>query len=567
MARSGRPPESEIGVRAGEPSARTTAILILVLTALAAVLRLVWLDRSPPGLNQDEAINAWNAQCLLETGRDMVGARWPVFYAHAIGDNRTTLLIYWLIPFQALGGLGVVAMRSAAAVSGILCVPLMVAVGSRLFGRACGLVAAALLVANPWHFSSTRWAIDGSIVPFLTLATVALMLRAGLPIADGEPRPANPALAGLAGAVAGAACYGYWALRLHLPVFLALTALLTWHHRRARLRTRAGTLAALAFVVGLAVTFGPLVVRHFTDPGIAIRGAMTRLWEPGTPPVEIALRVLGRYALHFGPRFLFVRGDVDPGNAPADSGAFEWTMLPLMLIGLVAALRGSRGSASCALLLAMVLAYPAGDLVGRYDGVHAFRSSPGMVALVLLAALGATRGWRWMRGRSRALAWAAAVALLASTMLQDARSIATYFGAWRERPPVYFLFHADFMQACEYVRPRFPRADAVFWTTAGVNMPFAMTLVGLEYDPARWQRDPKDIRPGPGGWDYYVRYGKNYFLYGRECAPYVDSLRATGRRVHAIFVVRPHELGLERPSHIVRGPDGRELLWVCEGEL
>ena len=29
----------------------------------------------------------------------------------------------------------------------------------------------------------------------------------------------------------------------------------------------------------------------------------------------------------------------------------------------------------------------------------------------------------------------------------------------------------------------------------------------------------------------------------------------------------PHELGLEDPVHVIRGPDGRDLLWVCEGEL
>jgi hypothetical protein len=49
-----------------------------------------------------------------------------------------------------------------------------------------------------------------------------------------------------------------------------------------------------------------------------------------------------------------------------------------MLIGLVSAIRRFRTSASSALLLAMLLAYPVGDLVAVYPGAHAFRSSPGL---------------------------------------------------------------------------------------------------------------------------------------------------------------------------------------------
>jgi predicted membrane-bound mannosyltransferase len=89
----------------------STALAVASITALAALLRLWHFGQSPPGLNQDEAVNAWNAWCLLKTGRDMVGAAWPVFYAHAIGDNRTTLYFYALLPFQAIGGLSAITTR------------------------------------------------------------------------------------------------------------------------------------------------------------------------------------------------------------------------------------------------------------------------------------------------------------------------------------------------------------------------------------------------------------------------------------------------------------------------
>jgi hypothetical protein len=566
MARPRHHIDSKSALSAWEPSPRAAAITVGILTLIAAVLRLVRLDHSPPGLVQDEGINAWNAYCLLKTGRDMVGARWPIFYTHSMGGSPSTLLPYLLIPSQALWGLSVWSTRAVPAISGILSVPLIYYVGRRLFSRMVGLIAAALLVFNPWHFSSTRWAIDGSIVPFLTLVAIASMLYARLPIADDEPR-ARPWVAALAGVISGITCYGYWAVRLHLPIFLTLAVLLTWRGWRAMFRSRVGALAIIAFALGLASTFGPLAFRHVTDPAMNARGVQTRLWDPGTPLTHVARLELERYVVHFGPDFLFVHGDVDPGNAPADSGAFEWATLPLMLVGLLSAIRRVRRSMSCAVLLAMILAYPAGDMAARYPGVQAFRSSPGIIGLVLLAAWGAATAWRWLRNRGRRLAWVAAGIIGVATLAQDARSMRTYFGEWPDRPEIYFLFHTDFMKACEWVRPRLHHTDAVFWTTSNVNMPFAMTLVGLRYDPMRWVADPKDVRPGPGGWDYYVRYGNNYFLYGQLCRPYIEAMQRNGRAEHVLFVVRPHELGLERPVHVVPGSRGEPLLWICEADI
>lgn len=549
-----------------EPSARASAITIGLLTLLAALLRLIRLDHAPPGLNQDEAVNAWNAFCLLRTGRDMVGSSWPVFYAHAIGDNRTTLLFYWLIPFQALGGLGVVSARAAVAVSGVLCVPLLYFVASKWFGHATALTAAALLAINPWHVGISRLAIEGGILPLFGLATLALMWAAGFPLAERGARPARPWVAALAGIVGGIGCYGYWAERLYFPALLALLLLFGARRWRDLSRAPRGAHALALFALGLAATLGPLAWRHVVDPEIAVRSGMTRLWEPGSPISEILRRVIERYAIHFGPGFLFVRGDYHATAGPTGHGAFGWPLLPLMLMGLGVTLRSARGSAAHATLLALVLAYPAGDLIARYQGVHPFRSAPGIAALVLLAAVGAVASVRWLARRRRALAWTAAALLGLTTVFSDYRHYVGYFGAWPARPDVYRYFHGDVMEACGWLRPRLRAGDRVFWTAERTNMPFAITLVGLGYDPRRWLADEKDMRIA-GGWDGYVRYGNMYFLYGQLCRPYVDVLEANGRTDHAYFVVRPHELGLQNPVHVLLDPAGKESLWICEGNL
>lgn len=553
---------------AGLSRAWTTALLGAVVL-LAAALRLVLPGHSPPGINQDEAINAWNAWCLLHTGTDMAGARWPVFYAHAIGDNRTTLYFYALLPFQALGGLGVWTTRLPAIVAGIAAVALVYHVGARLAGRATGLLAAALMALEPWPLFMSRWGIEGSLCPLLAVLPLSLLLAAGAPIGDGPPgvpRATRPWLAGLAGLAAGLAGYGYWPMRLYIPVFLALAAVLTWPALAEWARDRRGRLALLAFGLTFAASFGPLAWKHVVDPEIARRAEMTRLWDPGTPLPEVLRLVAARYAAHFGPDFLFVRGDRFEIVSPIGQGEFHWTMLPLLLAGALAVLLRFRRSRSARLLVALALAYPAGDVISRYVGVHALRSAPGIPALVLLAAHGGVSAWGWLAARRRLLARAAAVAFLVAMAALDARYLARYFGEYDRRPGIYHGYQADLLEASRWLRPRLERYDGVYVTTEGMNEPFAVTLVGLGYDAHRWFREPREWTR-LGDWDVCLRYGRMRFLYGQHWRAHVEAEQADAVGRSVLFIVRPGELGLEHPVHVIRRPDGREALWLCEGTL
>jgi 4-amino-4-deoxy-L-arabinose transferase-like glycosyltransferase len=140
------------------PFWRKAGFLLICITLLGAGLRLYNLRQSPPGFNQDEAANAWNAWCLLKTGKDQHGVSWPIFYTKSLGGNSSTLFIYAIIPFQAIGGLNIVTTRLPGAVGGIITILLIYYVGRRLFNEATGLWAALLLTLNPWHLQQSRWA-------------------------------------------------------------------------------------------------------------------------------------------------------------------------------------------------------------------------------------------------------------------------------------------------------------------------------------------------------------------------------------------------------------------------
>ena len=539
------------------------AVLVAILVA-AAILRLVSLTHAPPGLHQDEAANAWNAYCLLKTGRDQVGVRWPVFSSRSLGSNRSTLYLYVLMPFQALGGISPLTTRLPAAIGGVITVILLYLVGSRMFCRQVGLVAAGFLSFNPWHIQMSRWGHEASLVPLLILIILALWSWANLPLGDSERGSSRVWGAAVTGLAVGVSGYGYQAIRIFLPVFLIGTTLASWRAWGRLLKTRQGVAASMALAITIAATFGPLVWKHVTEPEvIAKRGQATWVWRGAETAGAKVLSVLGRYPGHFGIDFLFAHGDRYAVSSVPGIGQFHWYMAPLMIAGLVVVLRRVRSSAGARVLLIWVLLYPIADCFNSHISMHALRSSPGLCGLILLAALGAVYGGRglFQAGRpGRTLAVALGVAVVVACNVNFARE---FFVGYGRKRIVFQGFHTDLVAACQWLRPRLEEVDAVYITTNAMMLPYVVTLVALGHDPARWFEEPRIIHEIEG-WDIYERYGKIRFLYGQWILDELEQLSTNGRRDRVLFIVRPGELGLGDPVQVISGPDG---LWICELEI
>ncbi len=561
------------------PRGRKVVLTVLpVLLLVATVLRVAYLTHAPPGLNQDEAANAWNAWCLLKTGRDQAGTPWPIFYTQALGGNRPTLFLYAVLPFQAVGGMNVWTTRLPSAVGGVLTIFLLYWITARLFNRPAGLVAAALLTLSPWHIQLSRLGHEAALGPLSVTLSIAALLWAGFPLCDGQPRP-RPWRALLAGLAVGGACYGYAAVRLFLPLFLAGCVLLTARAWWRLVKTRQGAAALAALVIGVGLTFGPLVYQHLAQPEqIARRAEHIQLWEDADPLGAKVGKVLARYAAHFGPDFLFLNGDRYEVLSAQGFGVYHWYGLPLIVLGLPFVLRDSRRSRAARILLCWLLLYPVGDGLHQHeirlaDGVvltsaNVLRSAPGLCAPLMLAALGAVAAGRWLWRKSRTATTATLAVLALAALLCNERFIVHFFGDNNRRPAVYHGFHADLMEACAWLRPRVDDADAVFITAADMNLPYIVTLVGVGYEPEQWFRAERDVRGFPGyEWEYYFRVGRFHFVHDRSSRAALQALQDNGRPDRVIFIMRPGEIALPKPVHTILGPEGTPILLVYDVEL
>jgi 4-amino-4-deoxy-L-arabinose transferase-like glycosyltransferase len=565
-----------------------TFILVGILL-WAAALRLWRCDAFPRGLQIDEASNAWNAYCLLKTGLDEWGRRWPIFYTRAFDDYRSPLYLYLLMPFQAVGGMSVCTTRLPAGVGGVVTVLLVYYIGRRLFDSTTGLIAAGFVALAPWHIQHTRWGHEGTVTPLLFAAAVAAMLWAGVPCVD-EPRRGRAWKGLLAGLVAGVACYGYATLRLVIPVTLIAIVLVVPRCWLRALREPASRRPLLAIGAGLVITIGPLAWTHLTDPLINRRATMTLAGRENDTAAGRALAALRRYPPHFSPAYLFRQGVTHPALAPPPGyGWLHWYALPLLLAGAAALVWRWRRSPSARVVIAMLLAYPAGDLLfGLKLEPHPLRSFGGVVPMSLIAAVGAVAMVRWMRAESfgpaarggstpaasggakwGAAAWLVAGAFCAWVLVSHALYLRVFFGPFNDDTAKYWQRHVDLMQACELIKPHVGEVDAVFCTRELMIYPYALTCVFLEHDPRRWFDEPREYVPGPvelGEALACARYGKVRFLYDPPRAMQeLSAMAADDRRQRVILILRPSQrLPNHRPAAEIRKDD---LVWLLVYDL
>jgi 4-amino-4-deoxy-L-arabinose transferase-like glycosyltransferase len=306
-------------------------VLILAMTALAAVLRAAALGQVPPGLYHDEAYNGLDALQVLS-------GHWPVYFA--ANHGREPFFIYLSALSLGLLGRTPVALRVVATVTGTLTIPATVLLARTWFGRRVGLLSGAVLAITLWHVHLSRVAFRAVTLPLL----MALVLWAGA-MAWRTGRWIYWLLAGL---LYGACFYTYLPIRF-TPLVLALWA------GGVALRGQARRLwpGALWFALAASLALAPLAVYAIGHwDAVTVRLGAVSVFNPLINEGDLAgtlLRHLGRTLGMF-----FVRGDTIPRHNLPGRPVFDPALGLMMLVGVAWAVLRARGRLAPALLLVWV---------------------------------------------------------------------------------------------------------------------------------------------------------------------------------------------------------------------
>jgi hypothetical protein len=145
------------------------AVAVVLITLVAAGLRLWRLDTFPAGLHFDEAAYGLQSEQILR-------GETPVFFSNYAG--REALFQYTVAPFRAALGPTILAVRLPAALWSIALVPLVFALGSRLWNWRAGLWAAIAVACGPWLVHIGRIGYRTNTLPWITTAAMLLLYLA-----------------------------------------------------------------------------------------------------------------------------------------------------------------------------------------------------------------------------------------------------------------------------------------------------------------------------------------------------------------------------------------------------
>jgi hypothetical protein len=347
-------------------------------------------------------------------------------------------------------------------------------------------------------------------------------------------------------------------VRVFVPAFLFLIVLLNLPRWLQSLKKPKQLLSLIVFAIGFAAIFGPLAWQHIFHPEGVNRHFLFQPQRLGTVTLyEFAGNSLVRYLQHFTPDFLCAPVDF---LSPPDKGMIEWYMVALLVVGIITIISKLRVSMPARIVLAFVLAYPAGDCLVWAQIISSLRSFVGLCGLILLAAVGGVNAFEWLWKKNKNLGRFVTGAFLVIMLISSASYFRSFFGYFQKsNEKVYHKMNTDLVDACVWLKPRLNDFDAVIFSPIGIT--HIIAVVTLSYDPVKWLSEPREYYTS-GEWDYYTRFGKIYVTPDAFSNPDLKY-----RPGHILIIIQPGEVTLEGIEnniiHKIIGPNGQEKLWLC----
>lgn len=304
-------------------------ILAIIILFLGCFIRLIYIDKYPVELNQDEASSAYESWSILNFGIDRNGQSFPVQFI-SWGSGQNVLYSYLMIPFISIFGLNTLSIRLPMAL--ISCISLVVFYYfmKSAFGDKKSVLFLFLFAIFPWHLMKSRWGLESNIFPDLILWAIFAMYL-GI-------KKKNNWFIVLSGIIFGLSTYSYGTSYFFVPVLLALLYISLFIVKKLSLKQCIINLCTIAIVALPMILF---VIINFFDLETLKLGPIT---IPKLPTVRfkeitaVGSGVDGNIFINFISNIkMLLTNDGNVLNYTIPYGLFlcNWLTMPLIIIGIV----------------------------------------------------------------------------------------------------------------------------------------------------------------------------------------------------------------------------------------
>lgn len=369
------------------------AHMLILILILAGVLRTVDLAHTPNGFHADEASYLINTISMLETGRDEDNRFLPVSL-HSLTDPKPALYSYVQLPFIAALGATTAASRLPAALLGVLSLFIIYTIFVELKERQLGLITIFVLAISPWHIVISRGTqeVITSFV-FLSFALLFLLLYV-------RKQSWFYFLFYLLGSLGS--MYLYHSAKIIWPLFVSSYLCILYFKKQVTRKVTILLVAATVLSLGFALLFQNSSIRlqsvnilSSPEPKAyvtqQIYGA-TKLAPKHVlrffynKPHYYGREILRQYVTYFSPSYLFFDWSEPKRYVVPFHGLLYILELPLLILGLVAAIRQKKNITIIMLVLLVIAPLPA--VATAQEIPSTIRPFPAVIPISYFIALG-----------------------------------------------------------------------------------------------------------------------------------------------------------------------------------
>jgi 4-amino-4-deoxy-L-arabinose transferase-like glycosyltransferase len=307
-------------------------LIVLGILAIAAFLRFYALDKFPPGLYPDEAVNATDALRALEKG-DL-----EVYYPN--NNGREGLFMNLLALSFKFFGVGINTLRMVPALIGLLTILGVYLLGTEIIGYRGGLIASFLTAVSYWHLNFSRIGFRAILVPLILVFTFYLLFKSYHLLKQNKKKfdkKASWVYPALAGIIFGIGFHTYLAFRI-APAIIFVFFLLIWLvNLKNRLEIKRLVIFPLIFfALGSLLTITPIAYHFLENPehlGSRQEDNSISVLDPKNNQGKLVLAVSKTFLQTLGQ--FFYKGDANwRHNLPSNPQLFPPVALSF-LIGLL----------------------------------------------------------------------------------------------------------------------------------------------------------------------------------------------------------------------------------------
>ena len=150
-------------------------ILIILIILLSFIVRIFNWPNIINDVNCDEAMLAINARSIAQTGKDMYGTSFPVYFESWITGGQSALPTYLVAICIKIFGYNLFAIRLPILLFSLISLFIVYLFSKKVFNKKVATIVLFLTAINPWHILQSQWNLDCNIFPHIIIIAIYLL--------------------------------------------------------------------------------------------------------------------------------------------------------------------------------------------------------------------------------------------------------------------------------------------------------------------------------------------------------------------------------------------------------